>query len=353
MVRFSPGPTVVVLGAGATRGASFVDSRKNPCLPPLNADFFTQLQRIRTAKHKVDVDAVVDHVVELYGPNFNLTLEDYFTQLEAMGSVRSLAATSRTTYSKSRIAAMRRSLMSAVSAVLEESADVVKANSRASRHPCSFHGALAAALNPKDTILSFNYDCVMDDALRRCAAGNWSAQYGYGFPNPARVRGHEAWSAENPPTGLNRSINLFKMHGSLNWFRFPTTTNGLIRLRQKPYKQVGDKDYEIIPPERVKNISGTYEAIWKRAGTAIRHAQVLAFVGFSFTPTDLHVDSFFRIAIDENVGDLRRVVIANPSAEHRSRVRGIVGRALLRRIPVVQFDSFAELAAHLPGVLEL
>ena len=35
-----------VLGAGATRGASFVDPVKNPCLPPLDLDFYAQLQRI-------------------------------------------------------------------------------------------------------------------------------------------------------------------------------------------------------------------------------------------------------------------------------------------------------------------
>src|SRR5206468_3056679 len=51
MARWSPGRRVVVLGAGATRGAEFVVAPNDKaallrCLPPLNADFFTQLQRI-------------------------------------------------------------------------------------------------------------------------------------------------------------------------------------------------------------------------------------------------------------------------------------------------------------------
>jgi hypothetical protein len=42
---------VFVLGAGATRGASFVGLGQDPCLPPLDADFFVQLQRIESDKH--------------------------------------------------------------------------------------------------------------------------------------------------------------------------------------------------------------------------------------------------------------------------------------------------------------
>src|SRR5215813_8591177 len=81
---WSPGSNVVVLGAGATRGAEFVRQNSPMCLPPLNADFFTQLQRIPTAKHQPAIEGVLNDVVGLYGPDFALTLEDYFTQLEAM-----------------------------------------------------------------------------------------------------------------------------------------------------------------------------------------------------------------------------------------------------------------------------
>lgn len=66
---------VFVFGAGATRGCEFVDPKKNPCLPPLDDDFFTQLQRIRNKKHKALVISVIKDVVLLFGKNFNVTLE--------------------------------------------------------------------------------------------------------------------------------------------------------------------------------------------------------------------------------------------------------------------------------------
>ena len=48
-----------LFGAGATRGASFVNPADNPCLPPLDFDFYAQLQRIANLKHKQTVRDVI------------------------------------------------------------------------------------------------------------------------------------------------------------------------------------------------------------------------------------------------------------------------------------------------------
>jgi hypothetical protein len=56
-----------VLGAGATRGASFVDPAQNPCLPPSDLDFYAQLQRIANVKHQKTVRDVIKDTVELFG----------------------------------------------------------------------------------------------------------------------------------------------------------------------------------------------------------------------------------------------------------------------------------------------
>jgi hypothetical protein len=82
-----------VLGAGATRGSSFVDPTEDPCLPPLDGDFFTQLQRVRNPKHRQLITSVMAHIVDLFGPNFETTMEQVFTTLEH--SIRMLAVTSK------------------------------------------------------------------------------------------------------------------------------------------------------------------------------------------------------------------------------------------------------------------
>ena len=73
---------VFLLGAGATRGASFVRLTDNPCLPPLDTDFYAQLQRIQNKKHKEMIEGVIQDTVDLFGVNFNVTMETVFSTLE-------------------------------------------------------------------------------------------------------------------------------------------------------------------------------------------------------------------------------------------------------------------------------
>lgn len=358
MPNWSPGKRVVVLGAGATRGAEFVvappSGKPAPsCLPPLNADFFTQLQRITKTKHRAEVRAVIKDVVGIYGPNFSLTLEEYFTQLEAMIATVENARSVAPGFNVDQLEARRTRLLVALSAVLEESSDVAKNESIAREHPCSYHAALVDVLEPRDTIISFNYDCVMDHALRTGGDGKWSAKYGYAFPNANRVSGFPAWNATNPPQAHNQSVNLLKLHGSINWFPFPDDNKKPLRLRERPYKQAGEKLYEIVPPEYSKTVGSrpVFRALLSNAELALRRAEVIAFVGFSFTPTDLDVEALFRLALAGNGQRLRRIVVANRSDEHRRRIRTILAPSLRHGATLTQFDDLKEFAPHVSRLM--
>ena len=76
--------TVFILGAGATRGCSFVNDmkREGHCLPPLDTDFFTQLQRVSSAVHSHRINRLIVGLVEWFGPNYVLGMEQVFSHLE-------------------------------------------------------------------------------------------------------------------------------------------------------------------------------------------------------------------------------------------------------------------------------
>jgi SIR2-like domain len=342
---FSPGDRVVVIGAGATRGATTSAGRQ--CLPPLNTDFFTQLQRVTRRKHISAVNRVIDDVVNLFGSNFNLTMEDYFTQLESIGQMTRLAGKTNPAFSPGAIARKRNHLMRALAAVLEESTDV----SRRDSPTCDHHRGLVEALNPRDTVISFNYDCVMDHALRRHGDGKWSARYGYCLPNPNRIFGYGRWSAPNRPLRATDSIYLLKLHGSLNW-RFPVDRaeahRSPIRLKERLYQQRGTPRFTIIPPEWAKNIDEdpNFRVLWKNAERAIRNARCIALIGFSFTPTDLHVESLFRVALAKTT-KLKTLIIVNPSPAHRQQIRSVFAKPLERSSVVRQYETLEEFATHL------
>ena len=193
MPPFSPGERLIVLGAGATRGARFSASGFTPmCDPPLNADFFTQLQRITSPSRRRDLVAnVIKDVVGLFGPNFSLTLEDYFTQLEFLAEAIKLAPARGRGLSVSDLRDNRERLLAAVSLVLEVSTDAAIRSAGG----CELHEQMVRHLRAKDTLISFNYDCVLDHALRQ------STQGGFGLRSTAtRSRDRIEWQGTSSGT---------------------------------------------------------------------------------------------------------------------------------------------------------
>ena len=93
---------------------------------------------------------------------------------------------------------------------------------------CAHHTKLVEALKAKDEIISFNYDCVIDETLRRSKTQVWNARYGYGFNLGRRgknLSGDDHWMPKTP-AGKTNTVTLYKLHGSF------TSTNK-DEIRQK------------------------------------------------------------------------------------------------------------------------
>lgn len=348
MPPFSPGDRLLVLGAGATRGAKFAADDFSPmCDPPLNADFFTQLQRITGPPRRRQLaEQVMKDVVGLFGTNFSLTLEDYFTQLEFLAKAIDLGPSGGRGLTASDLRENRERLLAAVSLVLEVSTDAAIRTAGG----CEYHERMVGGLKAKDTIISFNYDCVIDHALRRSGKGVWSAKYGYALPKPDRVAGHQFWDAKPTASTSANTVYLLKLHGSLNW-QLPAGAdpNGQIKLKQRIHTQRGVPRFTIIPPVWNKAVEedATFRTLWTNAERAIRAARHIAVVGFSFVPTDLPVESLFRVALAKDPA-VKTLVIANPSREHRRRVRQVFAKSLERGAVVRQYESLEAFVAAFP-----
>jgi SIR2-like domain len=342
MPPFSPSERLMIVGAGATLGARFPNFHAE-CRPPLNADFFTQLQRI-TSKHQPLIRDVVGDVVELFGSNFSLTLEDYFTQLEFLSEAVALAPGTSGAFSLADLRSKRDRLMGALAAVLEMSTDAAIRRSGG----CSLHSSLVNELGQRDTVISFNYDCVFDHALRVHASGKWSTRHGYCFPAQYELRGGEHWDAHPAATASTRSIHLLKLHGSMNWQLPSENDPPRIYVKQRLYSLNGIPRFSVIPPVWNKDArqQPIFQHLWRNAERAIRNARHIAVVGFSFTPTDLHVESLFRVALAK--ANLKTLVIANPSHADRTRTREVFAKALERGAVVRQFDDFAAFVEAFP-----
>lgn len=142
----------------------------------------------------------------------------------------------------------------------------------------------------------------------------------------------------------------------MNW-QLPTAPRKPVHLKQRLFKQHGTPKFSIIPPVWNEDASEDseeaviYPHVWRRAARAIRLAERILVVGFSFAATDLQAQSVFRLALDAN-RHLRLLVIASPTSETRGRIREVFDVPLARRKAVVrQFSDFADLVDHLDAAL--
>lgn len=343
-----------IFGAGATRGASFVDPKHDPCLPPLDGDFYKQLQRIRNQKHQKLIDSVINDTVEIFGSNFDTTLEAAFTTLEHTSRMLGTTGDNRAFRSKD-IKDKRERLKQAVAAVFEESLTESHDNGDSTHEHkrCSLHDEFVKnVLKPGDAIIGFNYDCVLDDSLKREGHRKWNPRYGYGFnlgPRGKRLQGDGYWSPSKPASQTN-TVKFLKLHGSLNFQVTEGAGGPSVYLKKLPYtKRKGNMRFTIIPPEWHKNYdSGVFLNLWKNAATAINKTQHLVLIGYSLPPTDLHSTALFRTAIRKN--SLKSLVVVNPDREARKRIRDVLQRGVHNSTRIHSFDSFDDFLATNPDL---
>ena len=336
---------VFVFGAGATRGCSFVDPAKDAIQPPLDADFFTQIQRVAKDKHQDLIRRVLEDTIRLFGQNFHVSLETVFTTLEH--TIRMVEATKeRRGFEKKELARARDDLVQAIAVSLEESL-TMPGQSRQPR-PCAHHSRFVReVLRPMDKILSFNYDCVLDYSLKSDGDGKWNPRYGYGFnlgSGGSRLRGDKPWAPGNPAT-KERTAHLYKLHGSLH---FRTDIKGgkkTMTLKQRPYtRQSGNLVFDIIPPVWHKQFDeGFFKRFWEFAAEALHKTRQLVLIGYSMPTSDLHSSALFRTALAPE--KLNSLVIVNPDSVARRRTREILHRALMKETRILSLDRLEHFLA--------
>lgn len=143
-----------------------------------------------------------------------------------------------------------------------------------------------------------------------------------------------------------QGIRLYKLHGSLNWY--PTddepgleVDDSVVPVQGLPWEEKGIQslplpcagDYKspgtpvIIPPSFLKpELPSALKAVWGGAAQTLSKANVVAFVGYSFPPSDTEMMFFLARALSENAG-LRAVYLVDPKANQiTARLRAPASR---------------------------
>lgn len=186
--------------------------------------------------------------------------------------------------------------------------------------------ALVNVLHESDTIINFNYDLLVDQEL---IPGSHYQYHNFAdvvldkpFNDMARFR-----ALRDTDTGSGLYL---KMHGSLNWTTCtntscPRSTSieignvvSSLLLRNSPTGGPprcetcrGEVSTVLVPPLLNKPVmhSPVFRNIWSNALYALKQAQRIVIIGYSFPPTDFYTEWLFRSA---KIDDDTPVRIVNP-----------------------------------------
>jgi len=317
--------TLVILGAGASRGASFVGGALYK--PPLDIDYF-RLLAVSPAGRSQQARALLKYVRDNYSPTLDVSMESVFVELQGAAEF----------YRDFKIDRGR--IMGRPQRTIEHFYRVLPQILRHSiTEDCSHHSRLAAALEPRDAVISLNYDCLIDSALKQHAGRKWDPAVGYGL---RITRGASAWRDWGAGRAASVPIRLLKLHGSLNWR--DRKGRGLLAV-VNPYDRASAKGV-IVPPLGRKPVTEMpFKEVWTEARVRLRAARRLIVIGYSLPAADYLVRALLRADLDpERVAEL---LVVDPSREVAAKFMELLHRAPRK---VMTFQSFREFAQYLPAV---
>jgi hypothetical protein len=204
-------------------------------------------------------------------------------------------------------------------------------------------GQFIDQLVPDDTLITFNYDLIVEKALYSRNLWNPGDGYGIEFQNIHRI-------CESMK--FKTLIPLYKLHGSLNW------EHSAIRLRffyddrspifpgyledersplRGPYQ--GKHNGNWIMPSFVKEFGAPgLLSVWTKALTAIRRSDEVIVIGYSLP----EADSAASLLLGTSGVESKRLTLVNPQVDClQTRYKGVTGKN--------EIVSYTDLGAYVSG----
>jgi hypothetical protein len=295
-------PRAVVLGAGASRSVSYAHEREQPS--PLDSDFFDLLNRLEPRTEDAPAVRFVRKQMEALPHDYRRSMERSFYTLQLRAYMaEKLKATRNSGPSDDEIVA---TFARCIQALLRTAHG---------KEFCKNHSALLSPLGRSDTVISFNYDLVVERAMRKIASSRRA------------TFGDWVYGLAEKPVSYNLPA-ILKLHGSSNW-RLP--------IEDKEFEVLtsdwGDFDdspgyrghsgtgttFPIFLPFWDKRIErGPWRQLWTDCLARLEKTGTLVVWGYSLPPTDIKAQQLFTLGLS---GRRFRLCVIDPSTATRDRWR--------------------------------
>jgi hypothetical protein len=281
--------TVFFLGAGASRGAVdhvLLDQKR--IKPPLNNDFFKIAATFARAHGKNSApEQRLKRLLRVFTRDMPAkgmpSMEEAFSLLYVAKDFPEIFNRGR---GRQPVAGERKE----ISDFLRLLFPILALLDQGNNHKTAYD-RLAGNLSDGDTLITLNYDTMLDSALHR---RGWDPKKGYsiGGDTARKVK----WSRDSS-TDQILDVQLLKLHGSMNWFVGGEVTNLKKVFTSKPVRITKPRSNElakhirqIAPPIYGKIFEHEHwQHLWTEAFHALCAAEVIVVVGCSLIDTDFHL----------------------------------------------------------------
>jgi hypothetical protein len=338
-------PLVLLLGAGATRGGL----QKKPLPPPVDADFFEIAGQIKGHGTPKLAGLVLNDVWGLYGKVAGIGLENYYRDVETRESISSFA---KTVNQPKNWKKRRQVLEELIRRVIIHSTCEPDGNRHLRPIRSEPHTRILARLTDGDTILTFNYDTVIEGSFGH--ESMWTPRGGYGDGvHGITARWCRRWFEDRAISNRQKStIRLLKLHGSINWTTYNT---GQVKLKDRPFVVRAGRfeKVSILPPGWNKKINvHPYKLLWKEARLRLEQCKTLIIIGYSLPEADLLGKALFSEVVRSRAARneyLKQLHLADPNDSVKQRFIDLFTPALNARSKLFRYrdvNEFVEVNAR-------
>lgn len=210
-----------IIGAGASK--AYIAS-PTKCTMPIANDFFKTFEQLEISS---DLRVLIGDIINIGKEDFNIDINDFFkssfdieyfhthVEQKLLKQMKEDSIWNNIYYYKAYL-----QLNFLYASIINE----------IQNGPCSeAHVKLIKSLKKEDSIITFNWDTLLDRALSE--HGNWKTDFGYCM-KPEKIY-KDKWVL--PDSNVNEFNKLIKLHGSTNWlttYPRPDKEN-LLKLNQK------------------------------------------------------------------------------------------------------------------------
>ncbi len=193
---------------------------------------------------------------------------------------------------------------------------------------CEKHRKLADSMEKGDIVFSYNYDILMDNALRdvgKLCDGGYFLNFTSVFTNTGWIR----------PEENSSQVKLIKLHGSLNWIRCSICHSIFLfrnlkigqwnvgSLQEKCARCGANEMYlsrVLILPLLTKDYADIeINYLWIEAKKALRNIEEIVVIGYSLPPTDFASETLLRVGIKGDKHNKIPVTIVDPDPKVSKR----------------------------------